>query len=91
MPYSIEDVPYVMYFEGSYALHGAFWHNNFGHEQSHGCVNLAPLDAKKIFFWTEPPAAPRLARRHRHARTSRGRASSSTSDEHDLTSQPGKP
>jgi lipoprotein-anchoring transpeptidase ErfK/SrfK len=54
MPYSIEDVPYVMYFEGSYALHGAFWHNNFGHEQSHGCVNLAPLDAKQIFFWTEP-------------------------------------
>lgn len=55
MPYSIEDVPYVMYFEGSYALHGAFWHNNFGHEQSHGCVNLAPLDAKRVFFFTDPP------------------------------------
>jgi lipoprotein-anchoring transpeptidase ErfK/SrfK len=54
MPYSIEDVPYVMYFEGSYALHGAFWHSNFGHVQSHGCVNLAPLDAKRLFFWTEP-------------------------------------
>lgn len=54
LPYSIEDVPYVEYFEGSYALHGAFWHNNFGHEMSHGCVNLAPLDAKRIFFWTEP-------------------------------------
>ena len=54
MPYSIEDVPYVMYFEGNYALHGAFWHNNFGHEQSHGCVNLAPLDAKQIFFLTDP-------------------------------------
>ncbi len=40
LPYSIEDVPYVQYFEGSYALHGAFWHNNFGHEMSHGCVNL---------------------------------------------------
>jgi lipoprotein-anchoring transpeptidase ErfK/SrfK len=55
MPYSIEDVPYVMYFEGSYALHAAFWHSNFGHVQSHGCVNLAPLDAKRLFFWTEPP------------------------------------
>jgi len=54
MPYSIEDVPYVMYFEGSYALHGAFWHSNFGREQSHGCVNLAPLDAKQLFFWSEP-------------------------------------
>jgi hypothetical protein len=55
MPYSIEDVPYVMYFEGSYALHGAFWHSNFGRQQSHGCVNLAPLDAKQLFFWTDPP------------------------------------
>jgi lipoprotein-anchoring transpeptidase ErfK/SrfK len=54
MPYSIEDVPFVMYFEGSYALHGAFWHNNFGHQQSHGCVNLAPLDAKRLFFWADP-------------------------------------
>jgi len=54
LPYSIEDVPYVQYFEGSYALHGAFWHSNFGHEMSHGCVNLSPLDAKKIFFWSEP-------------------------------------
>jgi hypothetical protein len=54
LPYSIEDVPYVEYFEGSYALHGAFWHNNFGHEMSHGCVNLSPLDAKRIFFWSEP-------------------------------------
>jgi lipoprotein-anchoring transpeptidase ErfK/SrfK len=55
MPYSIEDVPYVMYFEGSYALHGAFWHNNFGHQQSHGCVNLPPLAAKWVFFWADPP------------------------------------
>ena len=54
LPYSIEDVPYVQYFEGSYALHAAFWHNNFGHEMSHGCVNLSPLDAKRIFFWSEP-------------------------------------
>ena len=54
LPYSIEDVPFVQYFEGSYALHGAFWHNNFGHDMSHGCVNLSPLDAKKVFFWSEP-------------------------------------
>ncbi|MCC6554346.1 MAG: L,D-transpeptidase family protein [Polyangiaceae bacterium] len=54
LPYSIEDVPYVAYYDGSYALHGAFWHNNFGREMSHGCVNLSPLDAKKIFFWVEP-------------------------------------
>jgi lipoprotein-anchoring transpeptidase ErfK/SrfK len=53
-PYSIEDVPWIMYFQGSYALHGAFWHNNFGRTKSHGCVNLAPQDAKAIFAWTEP-------------------------------------
>ena len=54
LPYSIEDVPYVEYFKGSYALHGAFWHSNFGHDMSHGCVNLSPLDAKHVFNWTEP-------------------------------------
>jgi len=54
VPYSIEDVPYVAYYKGSYALHGAFWHNNFGREMSHGCINLAPKDAKEMFFWSEP-------------------------------------
>jgi lipoprotein-anchoring transpeptidase ErfK/SrfK len=53
-PYSIEDVPWIMYFNGSIALHGAFWHNNFGNTRSHGCVNLAPNDARTLFFWTEP-------------------------------------
>lgn len=53
-PYSIEDVPWIMYFNGSYALHGAFWHNNFGRTRSHGCVNLAPQDARALFNWTEP-------------------------------------
>ncbi len=54
LPYSIEDVPYVMYFEGSYALHAAFWHRNYGVRMSHGCINLAPLDAKYVFFFTGP-------------------------------------
>ncbi len=53
-PYSIEDVPWVMYFEGSYALHGAFWHDQFGHMRSHGCVNMAPDDARTLFAWSEP-------------------------------------
>jgi len=54
LPYSIEDVPYVMYYHRSYAVHGAFWHRNFGVQMSHGCINLAPLDAKHVFFATEP-------------------------------------
>jgi hypothetical protein len=53
-PYSIEDVPYIEYFSGSYALHGAFWHAAFGSVKSHGCVNLSPWDAKNIFGWSEP-------------------------------------
>lgn len=53
-PYRIEDVPWTMYFQGSYALHGAFWHDRFGHQRSHGCINLAPRDARWLFFWTLP-------------------------------------
>jgi lipoprotein-anchoring transpeptidase ErfK/SrfK len=54
LPYSIEDVPYIMYFHKSYATHGAFWHRNYGTQMSHGCVNLAPLDAKWVFFYANP-------------------------------------
>ncbi len=53
-PYSIQDVPYVMYYEQAYALHMAFWHDAFGRPKSHGCVNLSPADAKWIFRWSEP-------------------------------------
>jgi hypothetical protein len=52
--YSIQDVPWIMYFEGSYALHGAFWHSMFGREKSHGCVNMTPHDAKYVFGWAGP-------------------------------------
>ncbi len=52
--YLIEDVPWTMYFEGNYALHAAFWHEGFGRVRSHGCVNLAPTDARWIFQWSSP-------------------------------------
>jgi len=52
--YAIQDVPWVMYFKEGYGLHGTFWHRRFGHVQSHGCVNLAPLDAQRLFHWTSP-------------------------------------
>jgi LysM repeat protein len=49
--YDIPDVPYTMYFYSGYALHGAYWHNNFGNPMSHGCVNL-PVDvAKWMYDW----------------------------------------
>jgi hypothetical protein len=40
-----------MYFDGSYSLHGTYWHDLFGYRQSHGCVNLTISDAKYIFEW----------------------------------------
>lgn len=52
--YLIEDVPWTMYFEGNFALHAAFWHQHFGRPRSHGCVNLAPADARWIFQWSGP-------------------------------------
>ena len=50
--YYLEDVPYVMYFFNDYALHGTYWHNNFGTPMSHGCVNLATMDAEWLFNWS---------------------------------------
>ncbi len=52
--YSLEDVPFVQFFDHAVGLHGAYWHRDFGHVKSHGCVNLAPLDAKWLFAFTEP-------------------------------------
>jgi hypothetical protein len=51
--YSLEAVPYVMYFDGSRALHGEYWHDKLGFKRSHGCVNLAPLDARWLYDWSE--------------------------------------
>ena len=50
----LQHVPWVQYFKGSYALHATYWHDVFGTARSHGCVNLAPIDAHRIFFWTHP-------------------------------------
>jgi lipoprotein-anchoring transpeptidase ErfK/SrfK len=52
--YWLEDVPYHMYFFQGYAIHGAYWHNNFCLKQSHGCVNISCLDARWFFEWTLP-------------------------------------
>jgi hypothetical protein len=52
--FELRDVPWVMYFKGGYALHGAYWHDDFGRPRSHGCVNLAPIDARYVFLWSTP-------------------------------------
>ena len=51
--YYLADVPYVMYFHKGYGLHGVFWHANFGHPMSHGCVNLPTPEAEWLFNWAD--------------------------------------
>ena len=52
--YNVPDVPWVMYFTNEgHALHGTYWHNNFGNTMSHGCVNL-PMDvAEWMYGWAD--------------------------------------
>ncbi len=52
--FDLRDVPFVQYFTEGYALHGAYWHDDFGTPRSHGCINLAPLDAAWLFSFTTP-------------------------------------
>ncbi|MBU4224575.1 MAG: L,D-transpeptidase [Chloroflexi bacterium] len=49
--YYLPDVPYTMYFYKGYALHGTYWHSNFGTPMSRGCVNLSIPDAGWLFNW----------------------------------------
>jgi hypothetical protein len=56
--YSYADMPWVMYFSGSYGLHGVYHHDGFGVARSAGCVNLSVYDAHWFFNWSEPNMAP---------------------------------
>lgn len=50
--YYLPNVPYVMYFyTGGYAIHGTYWHHNFGNPMSHGCVNLPTPAAEWMYNW----------------------------------------
>lgn len=51
--YDTPDVPWTMYFFRGYAIHGTYWHNDFGIPVSHGCVNLPVDDAKQLFDWAQ--------------------------------------
>lgn len=61
--YYLPNVPYVMYFYNAdipqwrgYGIHGAYWHNNFGHPMSHGCINMDPDEAALLYAWASPDA-----------------------------------
>ncbi len=60
--YDLPNVPYTMFFYNNdvaksmgYSIHGAYWHNNFGHPMSHGCVNMKTEDAEQVYNWANPP------------------------------------
>lgn len=49
--YDLPNVPWTMYFYSGYAIHGTYWHNNFGTPMSHGCVNMTISEAKWLYEW----------------------------------------
>jgi LysM repeat protein len=52
--YDLPGVPWVMYFYSGYAIHGAYWHNNFGVPMSHGCVNVRVEESEMLYEWAPP-------------------------------------
>ena len=59
--YYLPNVPYTMYFYNAqypmrlgYGIHGTYWHNNFGHPMSHGCINMKTEEVEQLFYWAEP-------------------------------------
>jgi lipoprotein-anchoring transpeptidase ErfK/SrfK len=59
--YNLPNVPYVMFFQNDqvpsslgYGLHGTYWHNDFGRQHSHGCINLPTSVAKELYYWIYP-------------------------------------
>lgn len=52
--YSLPNVKWVQYFYRDYSFHGTYWHNDFGKQKSHGCLNMTNVDAKWLFDWAGP-------------------------------------
>jgi hypothetical protein len=50
--YSLENVPWVMYYDNAISLHGTYWHDGFGYRHSHGCVNMSITDAHWVYQWS---------------------------------------
>ena len=59
--YYLPNVPFVMYFYNDeipkwrgFGLHGTYWHSNFGHPMSHGCINMRTEEAGQLYYWSQP-------------------------------------
>jgi hypothetical protein len=62
--YYLEDVPHTLYFDREIALHGAYWHDDFGRPKSHGCVNIPPIAAEWVYDWSEKAPSDLRVRVH---------------------------
>ncbi len=57
--FDLPGVPWVLYItKGGISFHGTYWHNDFGHPHSHGCINMTPQAAKWLYRWTIPIVPP---------------------------------
>jgi lipoprotein-anchoring transpeptidase ErfK/SrfK len=56
--YDLPGVPWVMYYDNEFAIHGAYWHSNFGIPTSHGCTNMTIPESKALYTWA--PAGTRV-------------------------------
>jgi lipoprotein-anchoring transpeptidase ErfK/SrfK len=59
--YDLPNVPYTMFFANDqvpasmgFGIHGTYWHHNFGHPMSHGCINMKTEEVEKIYNWANP-------------------------------------
>ena len=59
--YYLPNIPWVEFFYNDqvaksrgFSFHGTYWHHNFGHPMSHGCVNMRTEDAELLYNWTTP-------------------------------------
>ena len=60
--YNLPNVPWTMYFRGGYAIHGVYWHTNFGTPMSHGCINMKKSDARWLYRWAPRGTKVRIHR-----------------------------
>jgi lipoprotein-anchoring transpeptidase ErfK/SrfK len=58
--YDLPNIQWVMYFHNDFGFHTAYWHDNFGHPMSHGCVNMRLVDAKRLYDWADGPVSGQL-------------------------------
>lgn len=57
--FDLPGIPWISYItEDGIAFHGTYWHNDFGHPRSHGCVNLSPQAARWVYRWSNPVVPP---------------------------------